>query len=52
MARANTKRLLREEAIKRLEENKEDDLQGFLNYVNLPQVQKGLDLYMQSLKKK
>lgn len=52
MARANTKNLLREAAIKRLEENKEEDLQSFLNYVKLPAVQKGLEIYMQSLKKK
>lgn len=52
MARANTKRLLRGDAIKHLEENREEDLQTFMNYVNQPEVQKELEVYMQSLKKK
>ena len=52
MARAMTKRVLREATIKKLEDCKEEDLQEFLTYVNMPQVQKGLDLYIQSLKKK
>jgi hypothetical protein len=51
-ARAATKLSLRKETLTWLEENRELDTTIFLNYVQLPQVQTGLDLYIQSLKKK
>jgi len=52
MARAFTKQGFRKETIDWLKKNQEQDLQTFLNYVNQPQVQQGLELYLQSLKKK
>ncbi|KAL7300316.1 hypothetical protein TKK_0006945 [Trichogramma kaykai] len=51
-AREATKLSLRKETIAWLENNREWDTTVFLNYVQLPQVQKGLDMYVQSLKKK
>jgi len=52
MARGFTKLSLRQKAMKRLEDQREDDLQTFVNAVNSPAVQKGLEIYIQSLKKK
>ncbi|XP_054286553.1 enoyl-CoA delta isomerase 1, mitochondrial-like [Macrosteles quadrilineatus] len=52
MARAYTKQGYRNETIDWLRKNQEKDLQTFLNYVNQPQVQQGLEMYLQSLKKK
>ncbi|XP_031782502.1 enoyl-CoA delta isomerase 1, mitochondrial isoform X2 [Nasonia vitripennis] len=51
-AREATKLSMRKETLAWLEGNREWDMQLFLNYVQMPQVQKGLDMYVQSLKKK
>ncbi|XP_011499862.1 PREDICTED: enoyl-CoA delta isomerase 1, mitochondrial-like [Ceratosolen solmsi marchali] len=51
-ARTATKLSLRKETLTWLEGNREWDTTIFLNYVQLPQVQTNLDLYIQSLKKK
>ena len=51
-AREATKLSLRKEILAWLEGNREWDTQIFLNYVQLPQVQDGLDQYVQSLRAK
>ncbi|XP_031628189.1 enoyl-CoA delta isomerase 1, mitochondrial-like [Contarinia nasturtii] len=51
-ARAMTKRNCRGKAIADLENNREADLQNFLGFVNSPKVQRGLELYLESLKAK
>lgn len=51
-ARAITKSNLRGRDIAELENNREKDLQNFLFFVNQPKVQKGLELYLESLKSK
>lgn len=51
-ARSATKQFVRKDALSWLIENREFDLQVFLGYLEQPQVQKGLDLYVQSLKTK
>lgn len=51
-ARAVTKLNLRKKDLAELENNRDSDLQTFLSYVNQPKVQKGLELYMESLKGK
>ncbi|XP_075224455.1 enoyl-CoA delta isomerase 1, mitochondrial-like [Lycorma delicatula] len=52
MARAMTKLNVREDTFNWLIKNKELDLKIFLDVVNQPKVQQGLELYLQSLKKK
>jgi len=52
MARAYTKQSLRKKDLEELENNREQDLQIFLFAINQPVVQKGLEAYIQSLKKK
>lgn len=52
VARSLTKQVFRQDAINWLEKNRDLDLQIFLTSVNQPAVQKGLELYMESLKKK
>ncbi|XP_058805801.1 enoyl-CoA delta isomerase 1, mitochondrial-like [Phymastichus coffea] len=51
-AREATKMSLRKENLVWLEGNREWDTTIFVNYVQMPQVQEGLDKYIQSLKKK
>lgn len=51
-ARALTKKNFRGKDIAALENNREADLQQFLFFVNQPKVQKGLEVYLASLKKK
>lgn len=51
-ARAITKKNLRGKDIAELEKNRREDLQNFLFFVNQPKVQKGLELYLESLKAK
>lgn len=51
-ARAITKKNLRGKDLAELENNREADLQNFLFFLNQPKVQKGLELYLQSLKAK
>ncbi|XP_055377298.1 enoyl-CoA delta isomerase 1, mitochondrial [Condylostylus longicornis] len=52
VARALTKQAFRSKDLTELEDTKEQDLQTFLFFVNQPKVQKGLEIYMESLKKK
>ncbi|GLH07942.1 SFRICE_002345 [Gryllus bimaculatus] len=52
VARGLTKQACRQDAIGWLEKNRDLDLQIFLTFVNQPAVQKGLELYLESLKKK
>lgn len=51
-ARALTKKLFRGKDLAELEKSREKDLQLFLSVVVEPKVQKGLELYLESLKKK
>ncbi|XP_067621613.1 enoyl-CoA delta isomerase 1, mitochondrial-like [Eurosta solidaginis] len=51
-ARAMTKQKFRMNELQELEQNREQDLQAFLFFVNQPSTQKGLGLYLESLKKK
>lgn len=51
-ARALSKQLYRSKEIQDLENNKDQDLQLFLFTINQPKVQKGLEVYLESLKKK
>lgn len=51
-ARALTKKTYRGKDIAELEANREEDLQRFLFFVNQPKVQKGLELYLESLRSK
>lgn len=52
LARTLTKQRLRGDDIQKLEDSKANDLENFLFFVNQPKVQKGLELYLESLKKK
>lgn len=52
VARSMTKISFRSKDIKALEKNRERDLQMFLAVVTQPEVQKGLGIYIESLKKK
>lgn len=52
MARAFTKQSLRKKDLEELENNRDKDLQLFIFAINQPMVQKGLETYIQSLKKK
>uniref|UniRef100_A0A8D8RJU9 Enoyl-CoA delta isomerase 1, mitochondrial n=1 Tax=Cacopsylla melanoneura TaxID=428564 RepID=A0A8D8RJU9_9HEMI len=51
-ARKLTKLMIREKTISNLMKNKEKDLKTVIELITSPQVQKGLGLYLQSLKKK
>ncbi|GFG39316.1 hypothetical protein Cfor_02241 [Coptotermes formosanus] len=51
-ARKLAKLSSRQEALQWLIANRQADLKGFVTFVNQPAVQKGLDLYLESLKKK
>lgn len=51
-ARAITKQGFRSKDIQELEDNREQDVQLFIFAVNQKKVQKGLELYMESLKNK
>uniref|UniRef100_A0A182NNP0 Enoyl-CoA delta isomerase 1, mitochondrial n=1 Tax=Anopheles dirus TaxID=7168 RepID=A0A182NNP0_9DIPT len=52
MARAMTKQALRSKDIVELEDNRSQDIDLFVYAVNQPNVQKGLEVYLESLKKK
>ncbi|XP_065160330.1 enoyl-CoA delta isomerase 1, mitochondrial-like [Atheta coriaria] len=52
LARQMTKTVCRKKDLQQLIDNKEEDLQQFLFFVNQPLVQKGLDMYIEALKKK
>lgn len=51
-ARSLTKQMLRKNELSALSDNRKQDVDLFVFAVNQPKVQKGLELYMQSLKKK
>ncbi|KAK6632767.1 hypothetical protein RUM43_013538 [Polyplax serrata] len=51
-AMAQTKLTIRYTAIKRLQDTREHDLRVFTKFVTSPEVQKGLEMYLESLKKK
>ncbi|XP_046421094.1 enoyl-CoA delta isomerase 1, mitochondrial-like isoform X1 [Neodiprion fabricii] len=51
-ARSATKHQLRKSALSWLEKNRDFDVKIFIGFLEQPQVQKGLDMYIQSLKKK
>jgi len=44
--------VVREATLKRLADNREADLKQFVTFATSPQVQAGLGMYMESLKKK
>lgn len=52
MARTITKLDMRNDLIQWMKENKEVDLNRFIEYVQLPKVQHGLKLYIEQLKRK
>lgn len=52
MARAITKQSFRKKDLEELENTRDQDLQLFLFAISQPAVQKGLEAYIQSLKKK
>lgn len=52
LARGMTKLKFRGPALEALRQNREVDLKEFTQFALSPQVQKGLELYMQSLKQK
>lgn len=51
-ARALTKQMLRKAELMALEENRKQDMELFVFAVNQKKTQAGLEVYMQSLKKK
>lgn len=51
-ARAMTKQQFRSKDLQQLEDEKAKDLEAFIFFLNQPSVQKGLGVYMESLKKK
>jgi Delta3-Delta2-enoyl-CoA isomerase len=51
-ARALTKQSFRNKEIQELEDNRAQDVDLFCFAVNQPKVQKGLEMYLQSLKQK
>ncbi|XP_030556766.1 enoyl-CoA delta isomerase 1, mitochondrial [Drosophila novamexicana] len=52
LARSLTKQQLRADELQQLENERAQDLERFLFFVNQPAVQKGLGIYLESLKKK
>lgn len=52
VARAITKQKVRQDPIKRLMGNRPGDVKEFLDFLVNPMVQQGLEMYIQSLKKK
>ncbi|EEB17530.1 3,2-trans-enoyl-CoA isomerase, putative [Pediculus humanus corporis] len=51
-AMSQTKLSLRYDAIKRLQDNREHDLRVFTKFVTSPEIQKGLQVYLENIKKK
>ena len=49
---ATNKRIFRAEALQRLRDNRELDIQNFVSLVQKPQTQKALEEYLQNLKRK
>lgn len=52
LARSLTKIQLRAAELKELEDERQKDLEKFIFFINQPAVQKGLGIYIESLKKK
>lgn len=52
LARSLTKMQLRAAELKELEDERQKDLEKFIFFINQPAVQKGLGIYIESLKKK
>lgn len=52
LARSLTKIQLRAAELKELEDGRQKDLEKFIFFINQPAVQKGLGIYIESLKKK
>lgn len=52
LARTVSKLRIRHEPLRKLQENREKDMNDFLGSLSDPKVQKGLEMYIQSLKKK
>ena len=52
MARAATKLELRNDLIQSLEENKETDIDNFVEFAQIPEVKARVKFYIESLKKK
>ncbi|EDW28453.1 GL18943 [Drosophila persimilis] len=52
LARALTKQQFRAADLQQLENERKDDLEKFLFFINQPAVQKGLGIYLEGLKKK
>ena len=52
VVRAITKQKMREGVLKKIHDRREKDLQELLVLFQTPQVQKNLEMYIQSLKKK
>lgn len=51
-ARAMTKQQFRSKDLQQLADERSQDLEAFIFFVNQPSVQKGLGMYLESLKKK
>lgn len=51
-ARAMTKQQFRAKVMQELEEERKEDLEAFVFFINQPNVQKGLGRYLEGLKKK
>lgn len=52
LARSLTKTQFRSAELQELEDGRKEDLEKFIFFVNQPAVQKGLGIYLESLKKK
>ncbi|XP_037954296.1 enoyl-CoA delta isomerase 1, mitochondrial-like [Teleopsis dalmanni] len=51
-ARSLTKQQFRQKDLQQFEDERDNDLEAFLFFINQPSVQKGLGIYIESLKKK
>jgi len=49
---ATNKRIFREKALQRLRDNRELDIQNFVNIVQKPQTQKAIEKYLENLRRK
>lgn len=52
LARALTKQKFRSKDLQQLKDDRAQDLEAFVTFANQPSVQKGLGMYLESLKKK
>lgn len=51
-ARNLTKQAFRAKTIQELEDNRAQDVERFLFFVQMPKVQKGIEMYLEALKKR